>query len=946
MAEDQGDKGIAIILSGNGSDGTKGIAAVKKEGGMVIVQDPNSTTYNSMPNSAIASGNYDFVLPPKLIPQQIINYIDKRKSWVNNNDPIADIPEVELVKIINLIKEHSPLDFSEYKTPTIVRRIIRRMQANKSQTTEDYIKILNTNPTEIETLSKEFLISVTKFFRDEDAFNAVQKLIPDLIENKLLVDTLKVWVVGCATGEEAYSIAILIKEYLISINKQIEVKIFASDIDKDALAVASKGIYAESIKNDVSEERLSKYFYHEDGKYRIKESIRNMLIVAHHDITQNPPYYKLDFISCRNLLIYLNPVLQKKILTTLHFCLNPDGYLFLGPSEGLGDLKTKFLEENRKWKIYKNNEPSSLLENGIYTAPNFYNPIPLKKIPVLNSTHSNSQESLNEVIMAAIAQKTDMAGVCVDEDYKIIKTFGEYKKYLLPEMFNFALLQMLPHELSLVTSTALNQVTRQKKEITIKDVIFTHNEVTRSINIFIKPLTENKLFENILLVCFSEQAGEQKLENTETYNKDLHASRYLFDVQEDLKNTKIKLNESYEQLEASNINAQTYSEELISNNEELQSTNEEVQSINEELQTVNNLYQLKIKELSELNDDLNNYFKSTVNGHIYLDKNFIIRKFSPSAFKQINVKDSDIGRPLGDISTNIKFSRMIDDIRSVLTSSHSLIKEVETQDSKWYQMMVVPYIRQQDNIIDGAIISFNDITDLKIAEKKLLKINEDHNTFIFAVSHDLLAPVANIEGLISTFNTIIGPGNEKIKEMADLMNVCIKRLKDTIVDLSDLRKIEKEYTEERPGSIYINELLNEIKLSIKETLVKSKTKITTNFSVNEVYYSKKNLRSILLNLITNAIKYKSPERDPEIKISTKKEDSFIILSVEDNGKGISKEDQEKIFNMYKRVDIESEIEGTGIGLFLIKKIVTNTGGKIEVESEKGKGSVFKVWLKK
>jgi len=227
-----------------------------------------------------------------------------------------------------------------------------------------------------------------------------------------------------------------------------------------------------------------------------------------------------------------------------------------------------------------------------------------------------------------------------------------------------------------------------------------------------------------------------------------------------------------------------------------------------------------------------------------------------------------------------------------------------------------------------------------------LKINEDHNTFIFAASHDLLAPVANIEGLISTFNTIIGPGNEKIKEMADLMNVCVKRLKDTIIDLSDIKKIEKEYADEKSGSIYVNELLNEIKLSIKETLVKSKTKITTNFSVNEVYYSKKNLRSILLNLITNAIKYRSPERDPEIKISTKKEDDFIILSVEDNGKGISKEDQENIFNMYKRVDIETEIEGTGIGLFLIKKIITNSGGKIEIESEKGRGSIFKVFFKK
>ncbi|MGM0582731.1 MAG: CheR family methyltransferase [Bacteroidota bacterium] len=338
LAEDQRDKSIAVILSGMGKDGTKGIAAIKKNGGMVIAQEPSSAKFPDMPRSAIESGYTDAILEPSSIPNEIISYLEREELEAKFSEEIDERNEEQLSEILELIKEHTPLDFTNYKRPTIIRRIIIRMTANKINTLKDYIDYIHKNTEELEILAKEFLISVTKFFRDKEAFEKLKdKVIPKIVENKLMVDTLKIWVVGCATGEEAYSMAILVKEELRRQNKDLEVKIFASDIDKEALAHASKGIYDHTIENNVSEELLEKYFISEEEKYRVSDTIRKMIIFADHDIVRHPPYGKIDLISCRNLLIYINPILQKKILSSLHFCLNEEGYLFLGPNENIGN---------------------------------------------------------------------------------------------------------------------------------------------------------------------------------------------------------------------------------------------------------------------------------------------------------------------------------------------------------------------------------------------------------------------------------------------------------------------------------------------------------------------------------------------------------------------------------------------------------------------------------
>lgn len=944
LAENHKEKSIGIILSGTGSDGTKGIAAIKKNGGFVIVQEPSSAKFDGMPNSAIRSGNVDVILPPDLIPEEIITHLKMDLLENHYSEQITEINEEALLRILALIQKHTPLDFSGYKRPTIKRRIILRMAKNKVESLTDYADFLESSPEETKILAKEFLISVTKFFRDNEAFEIIkEKVIPEIVRNKLQVDTLKVWVVGCATGEEAYSFAILISEHLTELKKNLEVKIFASDIDKSALLHASKGEYPESIENEVSSERLSNFFVKQGDQYKVRDNIRKMLIFADHDIVKQPPYSKIDLISCRNLLIYINPLLQKKILTSLHFCLNLGGYLFLGPSESMGDLRNSFEEVNKKWKIFKSIEVIRKFRDTNYSTPGFERQS-LNQHP--NSTHQKNSErgNLTQLTNRSLLEVSGYeAAIWVDTDFEILQTFGNFEKYLLPKLFNFNLIEMLPEELAIATSTTVRKAVKKKKEATIKEVRFKKNDATQSVNVFAQPfISETNIDQTIILILFSDnKVNANSGPDDENFGMEAHTSRHLNDLKDELAEVKQKLKNANEALDVSNDNISSYNEELISSNEEMQSVNEELQSVNEELQTVNNEYQLKIKELAELNDDLNNYFKSTINAQLYVDKDLILRKFTPSATNQINLKDSDIGRVISDISTNIRFSTLMDDIGKIIFNSATIEKQVQTLDGKWYQMMGIPYVRQQDNRHDGVIITFNDITEIKKAQEKLSRINADHNTFIYSVSHDLRGPLTNLNIISSLLKESIDPEMKDLREVISFLEKSTTNLTKIVSELTDIAKIEGEIDDQ--GSVDIKDLLDEVEASIINKIAESNAKINYELKVPEIQFSKKNLRSILFNILTNAIKYRSPDRCPEVTIRTEKIDKFILLTIQDNGLGIADSEKERIFGAFKRA--HNHVEGSGIGLYLVKKTITNAGGEIEVESKVGKGSIFKIYFK-
>ena len=714
LAEGYGKKAIGIVLSGLGSDGTEGIKAIKKAGGMVMARDPETSEFSSMPSHAIATGLVDFVLEPALMPGAIEDYIK------HEGDLVADHrdDEKDLTAIIGLIKERSPLDFSDYKQPTILRRTKRRASSHNFNTLGKYLNYLKETPLEVDALAKEFLISVTSFFRDVAAFDFIQsRVLPDILERLAPEEELKMWVAGCATGEEVYSMAILIAEQITGSLANTVVKLFATDIDSDALIHAGKGLYGKNISKHLSPERLEKYFLKEGEYYRVKPVIRKMVIFAQHDLVKNPPYCNMHLISCRNLLIYMAPVLQKKIFTMMLFGLKKEGYLFLGSSENPMPIIKNLEVVNKKWKIYKNRETKRAVSFDAFSMPDLPDTKHTTSRFSPGAAKNTNHNHLSEEIHESLANKLDYLAVCTDEHNQVVRSYGDTTKYLLHKHFSSDLAELLPKPLAVAFNTLSKEVLKTNENVVLNGIKIKQNQHIVNVSLSVSPLIL-KGKEKMLWVTFSEDKSAMPVQKNTGYDEKIYLDQYVINLEEELKDLKDKLYTSNENLDASNENLQSFNEELISANEEMQSTNEEMQSVNEELHTINADYQLKNKELLEINDDLNNYFRSNINGQLFIDNELRLMKFSPGTVKQINLLETDIGRPLSNISTNIKFETIIDDIKKVLAEGSVITKEIETNNGKWYQLMTMPYVQQADHSNNGAIITFNDITELKRIQKE------------------------------------------------------------------------------------------------------------------------------------------------------------------------------------------------------------------------------------
>jgi two-component system CheB/CheR fusion protein len=942
LALDCGKKAIGVILSGLGSDGTDGIKAIKKAGGMVIARNPETSAFSNMPSNAIATGLVDFVLEPELMPGAIEDYI----RYGGEVLPDSSDDEKNIGAIINLMKEKSQHDFSDYKLATILRRTKRRAAQGNFTSLINYYSFLKETPGEVEALAKDFLISVTSFFRDKEAFEYIQKnILPGVLKSLSPGDELKMWVAGCATGEEAYSMAILICELLTDQYKDTVVKIFATDIDSVALVQAGKGVYNQGIKKNVSPERLERHFLKEGNNYKVKPAIRKMVIFAQHDLVKNPPYCNMHFVSCRNLLIYMTPILQKKIFTMLLFGLKMNGYLFLGSSENPMPIIKNLEVTSKKWKLFKNLETKRSLRFDAFSLPEL---IDNKRMPfnlLREEQAKNITATLAEIVNETLVTETGGLVVCVDENNNVVKAYGDTTKYLHQKNFNSNLTELLPKSLAVAFSTMSGKVLKTNEKASVTGIKIKQGNTTVNVSLSVSPLVKKKGEQKLLLVTFNEDKAVFDAQQDHTaFDEKIYHDQYIISIEAELKELKEKLNSAYEQLDASNENMQSFNEELISANEEMQSTNEEMQSVNEELDTINSDYQLKNKELQEINDDLNNYFRSNINGQLFIDNDLRLMRFSPGAVKQINLLETDIGRPLSNISTNIKFETIIDDIKQVLDTGNIITKEIETNNGKWYQIMTMPYL-QADNKRTGAIITFNDVTELKNTQMELdkkntalLNINADLDNFVHTVSHDLLAPLANIEVSINAMNHIKveDPGLNKFLK---IINSSIKKFRSLINDIATIGKIESDTEMEL---VDIEEQINNIEWSLEDKIKSSGAVILRDLEVSHIPFSRKNLRSILYNLVSNGIKFKGGD-PPVVNIHTQMNGNNVMLSVRDNGMGVPKDDFDKIFNLYGR--LHHEIEGNGIGLYLAKKIVVAAGGCIKVESEPGKGSKFIITLK-
>ena len=943
LAANIGNRAIGIILSGLGSDGTEGIKAIKKAGGMVIARNPETTKFGSMPSNAIATGLVDFILEPELMPNAIEDYITYGGDLMsdNNND------EKNITAIVGLLKERSPLDFSDYKRSTLLRRTKRRAAQNNFITLESYLEFLKITPAEIESLTKDFLISVTAFFRDQEAFDFIQnEVIPEIVQKLEPGEELKMWVAGCATGEEVYSLAILATEHMANGAKDTAIKIFATDIDSQALVHAGKGVYAAASVKKISPERIEKYFTKEGDFYKIKQALRKMVIFAQHDLVKNPPYCNMHFISCRNLLIYMTPLLQKKIFAMLLFGLKQNGYLFLGSSENPAPIIKKLEVVNSKWKIYKNLETKRTLHFDAFSVPEMTD---LKRHPFQEyreDSAKNLTSTLSEAITAALITEQNSLVICVDENNHVIKSYGDTTKYLHQKNFNSNLIELLPKPLAVTYNTASTACLKTNEKVTISGIRIKSGQSFIVVSLSVAPLIVKKGDQRISLVTIQEDKKDTPQTETPPFNEQMYFDQYTVNLEEELKELKSKLHVAYEQLDASNENMQSFNEELLSANEEMQSSNEEMQSVNEELDTINSNYQQKNKELTEMNDDLNNYFRSNINGQLFINNELLLMRFSPGTVKQINLLETDIGRPITNISTNIKFETMADDIRRVLAEGIVISKEIETNNGKWYQIMTMPYVQQADHKSNGAIITFNDITELKNTQleldkknKSLRRINEDLDNFVHVASHDLLAPLNSIKGSIGVLNKI-RTGDPEQEEFLNIINASILKFQTLIKDISKVAIVEHDNI--ATEMVDMAEILNNIEWSLEDKIKLLQVTIIRDLEVSHILFSKKNLRSIVFNLISNGIKYRG-DVAPVITVRTSLEGDDVILSVEDNGMGMPNESIHKIFDIYGRLN--QQTEGQGIGLYLAHKIVNAANGNIAVESELGKGSKFSIHLK-
>jgi two-component system CheB/CheR fusion protein len=730
LAEDQGGNAIGIILSGTGSDGTRGCRAIKEAGGLVMVQSEASAKFGGMPKSVIANGLADFIQPVEDLPKQLLRYVNHPLAVkAEIQEPIAT-EKSALAKIFSMLRAKSKIDFTFYKPPTITRRIERRMTINQVANLDDYVDFLTSHPQEQTTLYRELLIGVTNFFRDENVFEGLQNTFLKQYIQNLSDSDLRVWVAGCSTGEEAYTYAILLREVCDALDKSIDIKIFATDIDQDALAKASQGGYPESVAVDIPKHLLNKYFMLRDENYQILRQIREMVVFARHDLIKDPPFTNIDIVSCRNLLIYLQPILQRRIFDGFNFSLKPGGLLILGNSESLGEAEPYFDTLDSRHKVYK----SRGNRKSLLTSDRFSTPDPLRLTGEGgNNTRREELRGLDESkildsFIEAVAGSYLPFAMMVNENNELIRVIGDPTHYLHPlsGKVSIDIGKNLVKDLNVPVLTGLSKVFKTRSEVNFTNVRIQRNGKTLKVNLMIKPLSVRRNQPLLAAVFVNEVEHDAEpliKKDSIKYDVDMEIQQRIGDLEQELQFTRENLQATIEELETSNEELQATNEELLASNEELQSTNEELQSVNEELFTVNSEYQGKISELSELNADLDNFMNSSGMAAVFLDDGMRIRKFTSNAKNVFNIMDHDVGRPFQHISHHFLSIDLLQWSREVSTSGIEWKTELRSDDGNWYHMRILPYMLTEKDS-SGIVIVINEINALKKAEAELLTIHK------------------------------------------------------------------------------------------------------------------------------------------------------------------------------------------------------------------------------
>ncbi|MCM2264585.1 MAG: PAS domain-containing protein [Desulfuromonadales bacterium] len=731
LAEDRQELSVGVILSGMGSDGTMGLRAIKEKAGVVLVQEPASARFDSMPRSAIDAGLADLVAPAEELPGKILDYLKHARVLVAKTErPLEEKDQSALEKVVILLRAKTGQDFSLYKKNTVHRRIERRMGIHQIDRIAAYVRYLQENPQEVELLFKELLIGVTSFFRDPPAWEQLQtEVIPELLASRPAGGVLRVWSAGCSTGEEAYSLAMAFKEALAQVKpaENFKLQIFATDLDRDAIDKARQGVYPANIAADVSAERLHRFFIQEEHGYRVGKEIREVVTFATQNLVMDPPFTKLDILVCRNLLIYLTPELQKKLLPLFHYSLNPGGVLFLGSAETVSTFTELFAPLHLKSRLFRRRESvlpaEALVFPAAFVSARSGGP---KESPLLKPA-TNLQSLADQLLL----QHFSPPAVLANDKGDILYISGRTGKYLEPAAgkANWNIFAMAREGLRFELGSAFQKALRQPKAITVRGHKVGDGGGTQAVDITVQSIAEPDALRGMVMIVFTDVAtpleskAPGRSRTSPAGSARVHElEQELEQLREELQTTREEMQSSQEELKSTNEELQSTNEELQSTNEELTTSREEMQSLNEELQTVNAEQQAKMDELARINNDMRNLLNSTEIVTVFLDNNLHVRRFTSGANKLFKLIPGDVGRPLSDIASDLLYPAMTEEAQEVLRTLVFSEKQITATDGRWFTVRIMPY-RTMEDVIGGVVITFADITAAKTLEAELREEN-------------------------------------------------------------------------------------------------------------------------------------------------------------------------------------------------------------------------------
>ena len=948
LARECGARAVCVVLSGTGADGSVGLKAVKAKGGLVIAQDIGEAEYDGMPQSAIATGDVDLVLPAAKIAKALVEH-EQGATLASTPKTLRAQESVQaaLPKIIELLRAKTVHDFTHYKHGTLERRVGRRMAMAATKTAREYLDLLLRDANERDQLARDLLINVTGFFRDAPVFDFLEKkVIPDLVRDHALDRPLRIWVAGCSSGEETYSLAMLFRERIGASKRDVKLQVFASDVDPDAVAIARDGLYPQSIEADVSPSRLDAFFTREDHSYRVSPELRSSVVFTVQDVLADPPFARLDFVSCRNLLIYLRPEAQAKVASVFHFALREGGLLLLGNAEAIGGADGRFAVVSKSERLYRRVGGSRPGDIGL--SPSAGEGARMRMLSGLTQTPSRQAE-LAELCRRMVLETYGPAAVLVNRKLECLHFQGPVDRYLKVAAGRPAhdLIVMAREGVRAKLRSAVQRALRDSARVVMSGGRTNGEAGASSFRIVIEPAPSER--EELFLVCFVEAPAPEVLVGGAVPPADVPR---LVELERELEATKVELQNAIHSLETSSeeqmaINAEALSvnEEYQSTNEELLASKEELQSLNEELNALNSQLQETLDRQRTTADDLQNVLYSTDVATIFLDNRFKIRFFTPATKALFNVIPSDVGRPLTDLKSLAADDALLDDARKVLKSQTPFEREIEGQSGYWFIRRILPY-RASDAKTEGVVITYEDVTErrrtadaLTAAKRQAELATVAKSRFLAAASHDLRQPLqtlALLQGLLAKkvegdkAQSLVGRIDEALGAMTGMLNT-----------LLDINQIEVGAVKAEITDFPVNELFDRLREELTYHAQAAGLALRVMPCALSIRSDPRLLEQMVRNLLSNALIY---TQRGKVLVGCRRRRGKLRVEIWDTGIGIPASELQTIFDEYHQLDnaARQRSQGLGLGLSIVKSLGELLGHRIRVRSLQGKGSVFSI----